>query len=680
MSSTGQVRSLGALLVGGLLVLAVPLRAQVDEPPPPPADASVAPDTAGDQPSAEPAAVEPQLTVAADGAALRGLPLRLKVGVELPAGSADVPAEVLVDGTVRHALELGAGEHAVALDDVRLAGGDHQVVVRAGGAEASATVSPLAGWISVLPPLIAIVLALIFKDVLVALFAGIYLGALALFGWHPLAALGRVVDHFVSNALADPDHAKILVFSTLLGGMAAVMTRSGGTNGIVERLSPLATSARRGQLAAWLMGVLVFFDDYANTLIVGNTMRPVTDRLRISREKLAYIVDSTAAPVASVFPISTWIGFEVGLLAGAFSQLHLPFDAYNAFLASIPFRFYPILALVLGFTIAFARRDLGPMLAAERRAATTGQLIGDGHEPLASYDAAVLAPPEDRPHRATNALLPIATVIVVTLVGLYRSGSDGLVRGDYHGTVEWLRAVFSNASSYNALLWASLSGVLVAVLLPVATRVLRLGEAIKGMVEGFKSMMLAVVVLLLAWSIGSVCAELHTADFLVDLTHGVLSPFWLPVLVFIISAAVSFATGTSWATMSILIPLVVPIYHGLAIASGHAVDSPLYYHLLLGTISSVLAGSVWGDHCSPISDTTILSSMGSGCDHIAHVRTQLPYALGVGVLGMAVGDIPSSFGLSPWISLLLGTAIIIAVVRFVGKPSDGSAGRGAAQG
>ena len=219
-------------------------------------------------------------------------------------------------------------------------------------------------------------------------------------------------------------------------------------------------------------------------------------------------------------------------------------------------------------------------------------------------------------------------------------------------------------------MWAALAGVVVALALPLLTRLLKVREAMAAMVEGFKSMLLALVVLVLAWSIGAVCGELHTADYVVGMAKGSLSPHFLPALVFVIAAAVSFATGTSWGTMGILMPLVIPISHGLSLAHGHTVDSPMYYTFLLGTVSSVLAGSVWGDHCSPISDTTILSSIASGSDHIAHVRTQLPYAVGIGVLGILVGDIPTAFGLSPWISLAVGSAAIIAVVLWLGKRSD----------
>jgi Na+/H+ antiporter NhaC len=261
-------------------------------------------------------------------------------------------------------------------------------------------------------------------------------------------------------------------------------------------------------------------------------------------------------------------------------------------------------------------------------------------------------------------------VITITVLGLFVTGSAVADRGEHPALIHWLREVFSNADSYRALLWASVSGVGVALLLPLVQRILTVREATAAMVQGFRAMMMAIIVLLLAWSLGDICAELHTADYLVELLRGRMPPQLVPALVFALSAATAFATGSSWGAMGILMPLVIPISHGMSTAAGFAVGTDTYYVLLLGTISSVLAGSVWGDHCSPISDTTILSSMGSGCDHIAHVRTQMPYALTVGIVAILVGDLPTAFGMSPWLSLLLGSAIVVGIVWRFGRRSD----------
>ena len=688
----GVALALSAALVFLFALSTLPVLGQGAAPATSPETGSAASSETGPQtaPQTDPetareAAGSASLSVAPRGAFLGGARPYLDITTGGLAPGESLPARIFIDGKQAAEVTLAPGENQVEVDGTRLASGAHEVTVEAvreGGPEGdtvlrtSETFRTLPGWLSILPPLVAIGLALAFKNVIIALFSGVYIGALTLYGWNPIAAFARTADRFIVPALADEGHLKIIVFSTLLGGMVGAVSKSGGTQGIVEWLAPYATSRGRGQVATWLMGMLIFFDDYANTLLVGSTMRPVTDRLRISREKLAYIVDSTAAPVASIVPISTWIGFEIGLIGTEFERLSLPFNAYNTFIASIPYRFYPIFALVMVLTIALTRKDRGPMLAAERRAAATGAVLGEGQVPLADYEESGLAARDDVPKRALNAFIPILLVIALTVIGLYVSGVDTLAAGGQSretlggGLGTWLREVFSASDPYNALLWASMAGVVTAVALPVAQRILPLREAMDGMLEGFKAMLLAIVVLVLAWSIGEVCGALHTADYVVGITDSVLSPRFLPVIVFALSAAASFATGTSWGTMGILFPLVVPVAHGLGLAAGFEVTGDAYYTLMLGTISSVLAGSIWGDHCSPISDTTILSSMASGCDHVAHVRTQLPYALGVGVLGMLVGDIPTAFGLSPWISLAVGIAIIVGGVVWLGKRVD----------
>ena len=615
------------------------------------------------------------LAVAPVGAVHAGAGFELAVSASGLAPGERLPAEILLDDRPVHRLVVTSDSREIEIP-VAPGTGSHELALVAGHNRATVTVRAFPGWLSVVPPLVAILLALLFKDVVLSLFLGVFSGALIVAGWNPATAFARSIDTYVAPALADLDHAKILIFSSLLGGMVGVISKSGGTLGIVERLQGFARTARRGQMATWLMGVAIFFDDYANTLIVGSTMRPISDRLRLSREKLAYMVDSTAAPVASLVPISTWIGFEIGLIGAAFATLGLDANAYTTFVATIPYRFYPVFALVLGFTIAASGKDLGPMLRAERRARHTAQVLAPGDTPLADYSTAGLAPPEGIPHRATNAVLPIVAVVVVTLTGLYVTGAAAVERAAGASTLTWLRDVFAASNSYDALLWASLAGVVVAIALPLLQRILPLKDAVEGMVEGFKAMLLAFVVLILAWSIQGICTDLGTADYLVDLTSGTLPPHLLPVLVFVLAAATSFATGSSWGTMGILLPLVIPIAHGLSIAAGMGPEGDTYWTLMLGTISSVLAGSVWGDHCSPISDTTILSSMASGADHIAHVRTQLPYALSIGVLGMVIGDIPTAYGMSPWISLAVGSVVIVGAMLWWGKRAEDGAALG----
>jgi Na+/H+ antiporter NhaC len=464
----------------------------------------------------------------------------------------------------------------------------------------------------------------------------------------------------------------IIVFSLMLGGMVGLMARAGGTVGLVEALRPYATNTRRGQIVTWIMGIAIFFDDYANTLLVGNTMRPVTDRLRISREKLAYIVDSTAAPVAAIGIISTWIGYEVALIADALRAVGSGRDAYAVFLQSIPFNFYPILALVFGLMVAGSLRDFGPMRHAERRA-REGKLLADTAVPLSDFDADALRPDENRPHRWPNAVIPVAVVLLVTFAGLWFTGRQSLVEdGSPLGTAgvfalgfEGLGGVFGAGNSFRALLWGSASGCLTALLLAMAQRILTLGESLAAWTHGIKSMVVAVIILILAWSIADVCSDLSTSGFMVAALSDVLDPRLLPTLIFMLAALTAFATGTSWGTMGILIPLAVPSAVGLAQAAGF--DPAATHRVLLGAISSVLAGAIFGDHCSPISDTTVMSSMASACDHVDHVRTQLPYAVVVALVAVVTGYLPAAFGLPTPLCLLLGAAVLGGLLAWVGR-------------
>lgn len=546
-------------------------------------------------------------------------------------------------------------------------------------------------WLSVLPPLLAIALAIALREVVVALVAGVWLGSTFLHGNDPLAGLLRAADTYAVGALADGDHASIAIFSLTLGGMIGVIARSGGARGMAELVTRVARTRTRGALATWLMGLVIFFDDYSNALLVGTTMRPITDSLRISREKLSFLVDATSAPVSSFALVSSWVGVEVGYIADQYASLGIPGDPYLVFLETIPYRFYPLLMLWFGLVIVLTRRDFGPMREAERRALVDGQVLRPGAEPASDFDAEALAPPSAGGRAGwLHAVVPIGLVVLVALGGMYVTGEQALERAraeavdaleaahaalaaDGPGAREavasaerrlWLlepslRAIYGKASSLKALLWAAVLGSLAAILLAVARRVLTLRQAMEGWVAGVRSIALAVMILVLAWSLGAVCSELHTAQYLIGAIGGWLPPSVLPAVVFVIAAGVSFATGTSWGTMGILFPLVIPLAHELA---------PSDPVVVLSSVASILGGSVWGDHCSPISDTTIMSSMASSCDHVDHVRTQLPYALVVGGISLVFGELATGLGLygAP-VGLLLGGVAVVAVVRGLGR-------------
>ena len=530
------------------------------------------------------------------------------------------------------------------------------------------------GWFSLVPPFVAIVLALVFREVVTALFAGVWLGALAVAGFNPITGTWRLIDTFVVPALGDTagGHTQVVVFSLLLGGMVGIIARNGGTMGIVEAVAPFASSARRGKFATWAAGMAIFFDDYANTLIVGNTMRPITDRLKVSREKLAYLVDSTAAPVAAIIPISTWVGYEISLIADGLriaaqqSPEHAAVLAgsspFAIFVETIPYRFYPLLALVFALLTSVMDRDLGPMARAERRAATGGGLHRPGAQLATDTSTHLMDPKEGTRHRWWNAAVPVLTVILVVLVGLYTTGRAGA------GPDAGLRDVFGAADPFATLLWGSLSGCLVAILLSVGQRILTVTECIDAWLGGMRAMIIAMIILVLAWSLGAATQEIGTAQYLTLVLSDRVALELLPVLVFLTAAAMSFATGTSWGTMAILLPLVIPLT--VALGGDAGFEGGAHYTILLGVISSVLAGSIFGDHCSPISDTTVLSSTASGCDHVDHVRTQLPYALLVAVVGMIAGDIPTAFGMPVWVSLALGCLALWLILRIFGTRLD----------
>lgn len=530
------------------------------------------------------------------------------------------------------------------------------------------TLRIIPGWLSILPPALAILLALVFRQVIPALFAGIWVGAWTVFGG-PGIGLLKAMDQYITGALGDSDRIAILVFSLTLGGMVGVLSRCGGTIGLVGVLTPYATTSRRGQIVTWTMGLVIFFDDYANTLLVGNTMRPVTDKLRISREKLSYIVDSTAAPVASIALVSTWIGYEVSLIGESLKAIDSDLDPYAIFLSSLPYNFYPLLALVFGVAIAASGRDFGPMLAAERRAAA-GKLHSETATPLADFDGDALMAIEGKPHRWFNAAIPILVVLITAFAGIWATGQAKLALDGYErsaGMVQYFGDVLGAGDSFKALLWSSLAGSLVAMALAIGQRILSVGDAMSAWTQGVKSMILAVIILTLAWSISDLCADLDTKGFLVELLSDALDPRLLPALVFVLASLTAFATGTSWTTMGILIPLAVPASFALAQQSGMA-DADTH-RILLASVSSVLAGAIFGDHCSPISDTTVLSSTASGCDHVDHVRTQLPYALVVASVALLGGYLPAGYGLSPYVSLLACSAILVGVLFWRGRES-----------
>ncbi|MFI6577404.1 Na+/H+ antiporter NhaC family protein [Nocardiopsis sp. NPDC050513] len=520
-------------------------------------------------------------------------------------------------------------------------------------------------WWSVLPPVLAIGLALATRQILPALFAGIWLGAWLLEGLSPFGLLTSLLDSasvYTVEALADPEHVMIVVFTLMIGGLVGVIRKNGGTDGIVRVVTRWASTPRGGQTVTAGLGVAVFFDDYANTLVVGNTMRPIVDRLNVSREKLAYIVDSTAAPVATLALLSTWIGFQVALIDDAVAGTGLTMNGFAVFVESLRYALYPILAIVLVFAVALSGRDFGPMLAAERRARATGEVLREGsHLGAGAGETDELTPDEDAPRRLVNALIPILVLVVTTVVGLFATGEG-----------ETAIEVVGDGDPFSSLLWGSLLGLLVAGAMSMGQRILTMGEVVDAWFAGVKSILYVVIILTLAWALSALTAQLGTAEFIAGTLGEAIPLFLLPALLFVIAAAVAFATGTSWGTMGILTPLAVPLAWAALEAQGLA--GPDGHPVLFASVSTILAGAVWGDHCSPISDTTVISALASQCDVIDHVRTQLPYALFVAGVVIVLGLLPVGLGLPWWAALAVCGVAVVVGLRFLGRRVETTGG------
>ncbi len=539
--------------------------------------------------------------------------------------------------------------------------GQSALTATAGAASAEVELRVIPAWVSILPAVLAIVIALTLRNVIPALLLGLWLGATALQSFSIKGAGLGLLDSFqvfVRGALADSDRASIILFTMMIGGMVGIITRNGGMASIVLSIVSRAKTAVGGQIAVWLMGLMIFFDDYSNTLVVGNTARSLTDHLKISREKLAYIVDSTAAPVACIALITTWIGYQIGLIDQSLGTIEGLEDmaAYTVFIQSIPYSFYPILAIIFVFLVSATGLDFGPMYKAELRA-RKGEVKPVSAESLPALEGEELTPKENIPLRAFNAFVPIIVMIVALAVSLMLLGEG-----------ESLTQILESTEPYKAMMYSSFVGVLVAATLTIGQGILSVHETIDAWYGGLRATLFGMIILVLAWSLSDVTAALNTASFLVTLLAGSLPAALIPAIAFILAAITAFTTGTSWGTMAILMPLVIPLAWAVMTVAGIA--DPSGMHILYSSVACVLAGAVWGDHCSPISDTTVLSSIASGCNHIEHVRTQLPYALVVGVAALLVGTIPGGFGLHPAISLLVGVAILYGILRTFGRRAE----------
>ncbi len=525
---------------------------------------------------------------------------------------------------------------------------------------------------SLFPPLLAILLAFLLQNTLLSLSMGVLAGCFMLVpdGASFLNAF-EILFHDIlwEHILLDSFHAYILGFVILLSSCIAVLTRMGAIEGMVQALVRYAKTSRSVQAVAYFLGLAIFFDDYANTIVVGNSSGPLFDRLKVSRVKLAYIVDSTAAPMAGIAALSTWVAFQVSTYSPMLPAIGLPAESgYAIFIETIPYRFYCMMALVMVGMVIWSRRDFGPMLQAEARARHG---FDDRLEPEQDSWTKVDRAPWTKP-RWENGLIPLLTLIGVTAGRIFHLGWQELSPGaianlQSEGVLVLLREVLANADSARAIFDGSLAALSVAGLIALVRRQLSPADVLNTSVRGsFDLVKDGVLILILAWSIGKVCVDLDTAGYLVAVAQNVVAPAWLPIILFMTACFVAFATGSSWTTMAILQPNVV------VLADRLGENSELGSHLmLLMCIGAVLEGAIFGDHCSPISDTTILSSTASRCQHMEHVRTQAPYAIVCAGAALILGYVPSCFfGAPPIVSIGLGITALALVVRSFGKRAE----------
>jgi Na+/H+ antiporter NhaC len=456
------------------------------------------------------------------------------------------------------------------------------------------------GWISLLPPVAAIVLAIASRQVYLSLAGGVWLGWTIMNDWNPLVGTAASVDAVV-DVFADPGETKVLLFTLVIGALIATVEASGGVQGFIGWLErrDWVQGGRGARLLAWATGVVIFIESNITVLVAGSVARPLVDRYRVSREKLAYIIDSTSAPICILIPLNAWGAYNLGILGGLGVE-----DALGVFIQSIFVNFYALFAVVIAFVVAFTGWSVGPMRAAERRT-RDGELLWPDATPM--IDESVLSPelPDDVRPRAVNMVVPIGVMVLFMPLGLLITGGGVLTEGD----------------GATSVLWAVGAGLVAAWILLRAQGSYSVDALVRLALKGAGGLVPLALILLLSLALKDVASAMGTGPYVAQVTAGVLPPAVFLPLVFLVAGGIAFSTGTSWGTFGIMLPIAVPAAETLGLP-------------LAPFVAASLSGGIFGDHCSPISDTTIISSMAAATDHIDHVRTQLPYALVAG--GLAV--------------------------------------------
>ena len=493
---------------------------------------------------------------------------------------------------------------------------------------------------ALLPPIVAIGLALITKEVYSSLFIGILAGGLLYSGFSFTGTIEHVFVDGMIGQLSDSWNVGILIFLVVLGTMVMLMNRAGGSAAFGRWSTEHVKTKVGAQLATIALGVLIFIDDYFNCLTVGSVMRPVTDKHNISREKLAYLIDATAAPVCIIAPISSWAAAVTGFVDGA--------NGLTLFIRAIPYNFYAMLTVAMMLTLTFAKFDYGPMRKAEAERKLGG--VNDP-EPFSAMTGAddQPDPPVSAKGKVIHLVLPIAALIICCIIGMIYTG------GFFEG--ENFVDAFSNSDASVGLVYGSVVALIITIIFYLCTKVLSFRECMNALPEGFKSMVPAILILTFAWTLKAMTDSLGAAEYVASqvekvAANGALMSL-LPAFVFLIGVFLSFATGTSWGTFGILIPIVVSVFGG-----------NMSNELMIIAISACMAGAVCGDHCSPISDTTIMASAGAQCEHIRHVSTQLPYALTCAAVSL-VSYVIAGFIRNWLIALPIGILLMVGTLMVI---------------
>ncbi|MFA6617456.1 MAG: Na+/H+ antiporter NhaC family protein [Candidatus Neomarinimicrobiota bacterium] len=473
------------------------------------------------------------------------------------------------------------------------------------------------GWLSLLPPLLAIGLAIKSRQVFLSLGAGIWLGWTIISSWNPIKGMAGMLNSIVM-VFQDPGNTQVIIFSALVGSLIALTQRSGGIDGFVEYiLNKKWIRSRKGaNLLAWTLGLVIFIESSIKILVVGSVCRPLYDKMGISREKLAYIADSTSAPICMLIPLNAWGAFTIGLLAIQGVE-----NPTQVLIRSIPLNFYSIIAVLTVLFFILTPFDFGKMKKAEKRVREEGKILPDGATPMMDENLTNLKAKSGVKKLARNMIVPILVMSIFMPIGLVITGLQNLsaaagvkvLLGEAFKSVGLL-GLLAEGSGSTAVFWSVMLAIVVASLMTRFQKTLSGKEIMELILKGAGGMISLALLMMLAFSLGSTCKELGTGAFVAQGLSAALPASLVPLVVFLVAAFIAFSTGTSFGTFALMIPLAVP----LAVNLG--VSMPL-------VVSAVLGGGVFGDHCSPISDTTIVASMASACDHIDHVNTQLPYAL-----------------------------------------------------